>query len=115
MRRVTAVLAILRRVEGEPDRYGNPTVGWEQVSWPVFAVAPRIESSDPGLENRDPVVRGLTVFAPANGPRPAATDRVLVDGDAFDVVGDVGVWDRNPHVLSTRHRGIVVNLKRTEG
>ena len=41
MRRITQTLMILRRVEGEPDRYGNPVLVWERTVWPVYAVAPR--------------------------------------------------------------------------
>src|SRR5690606_42012054 len=75
MRRITQTLTILRRVEGEPDRYGNPTVTWESVPWPVYAVSPRA-STEPSEANRDAVISGLQVFAPADGPRPGPNDRV---------------------------------------
>ena len=78
MRRITQTLTILRRVEGEPDRYGNPTLEWERMAWPVYAVAPRGQAglSEPFEANRDPIVKGLQVFAPADGPSPVANDRV---------------------------------------
>lgn len=115
MRRITQTLGIKRRVEGERDRYGNPVVSYAgPVEWPVYSVAPRV-SSEPSEENRDPVIRGLTVHAPLDGPRPGSHDLVVHGGQDWDVVGDVGEWDKNPHVEETRHRGIVVNLDRTEG
>ena len=41
MRRITQTLTIRHRVEGEPDRYGNPTLTWVDEAWPVYGVAPR--------------------------------------------------------------------------
>ena len=114
MRRITQTLTILRRVEGAPDRYGNPTVAWESVPWPVFAVSPRA-STEPSEANRDAVMSGLQVFAPVDGPRPGPNDRVSHGGEEWGVVGDVGVWDNNPHFARTTQRGIVVNLDRMEG
>lgn len=115
MRRITQVLTIRPRVEGDTDRYGNPVVGYGPgVDWPVFAVAPR--SSTEGDEpNRDLVFVGVTVYAPADGPAPGPHDLVVWGGEDWQVVGDPGVWDNNPHVTATRHRGIVVNLDRKEG
>lgn len=117
MRRITATLSIRRRTEGAVDRYGNPVVGYsEGVAWPVFAVAPRSAGdAEPFQGARDPVVRGLQVFAPVDGPRPGSHDVVEYRGDQWVVVGDVAEWDRNPHALVTTQRGIVVNLERKEG
>lgn len=118
MRRITQTLGIKRRVEGERDRYGNPVVSYaDPVEWPVYSVAPRGQAglSEPFEANRDPILRGVTVHAPVDGPRPGPHDLVVLGGLDWDVVGDVGVWDDNPHVPATRHRGIVVNLDRTEG
>lgn len=117
MRRITQTLTILRRVEGAPDRYGNPTLGWERVAWPVYGVAPRGQAglSEPFEANRDPIVKGLQVFAPADGPTPVANDRVEHAGVVWTVVGDVARWDNNPHFARTNQRGIVVNLDRMEG
>src|SRR5690606_39371973 len=91
-----------------------PTVTWESVPWPVYAVSPRA-STEPSEANRDAVISGLQVFAPADGPRPGPNDRVSHGGEEWGVVGDVGVWDNNPHFARTTQRGIVVNLDRTEG
>lgn len=117
MRRITQTLTILHRVEGEPDRYGNPTISWEPEEWPVYAVAPRGQAglSEPFEANRDPIVKGIQVYAPADGPRPFPNDRVLHGGFEWSTVGDVGRWDNNPHVITTTQRGLVVNLDRTEG
>ena len=54
-------------------------------------------------------------FAPVEGPRPRPNDRVVFDGVEWNTVGDVGVWDHNPHFARTTQRGIVVNLDRAEG
>jgi len=117
MRRITQTLTILRRAEGEPDRYGNPTLAWTPEDWPVYAVAPRGQAglSEPFEANRDPIVKGLQVFAPADGPRPRPHDRVEHGGAVWQTVGDVAVWDHNPHFARTTQRGVVVNLDRTEG
>ncbi len=118
MRVVTATLGIQRRVENDPDRYGNPAVSFAPSEpWPVYGVAPRGQGglSEPAEANRDLVVRGLTVFAPADGPRPGALDRVEYRGEVWQVAGDVAEWDRNPHVPHTTQRGVVVNLDRVEG
>lgn len=114
MRRVTQTLSIARRVEGVPDIYGNPAVSWEQIPWPVYAVAPRVQQ-EPSEANRSAVFTGVTVYAPADGPHPGPNDRVTVSGEVWEVTGDVGVWDNNPHVEATVQRGIIVNLDRTEG
>lgn len=115
MRRITATLGIRRRIEGELDMYGNPRVSHgDPEPWPVYAVAPRA-STEPGEANRDLVLSGLTVYAPASGPRPDAHDLVTYRSEDWQVTGDVGEWDRNPHVTLTSQHGIVVNLDRTEG
>lgn len=117
MRRITQTLTILHRVTGEPDRYGNPTESWVSEVWPVYAVAPRGQAglSEPFEENRDPIVKGIQVFSPVEGPRPAPHDRVVFNGVEWQMVGDVAVWDLNPHFPVTRQRGVVVNLDRAEG
>lgn len=115
MRRVTAVLGIRRRIKGEADEYGNPRVSYgDPEEWPVYAVQPR-QSDEPDADNRDAVSTGITVLAPLHGPRPGPLDLVVHDGELWDVTGDVGTWQHNPHVATTKQAGIVVNLDRTEG
>lgn len=117
MRRITSTLGIRRRVEGEPDRYGNPRVSYaEPIDWPVYAIAPSSPGdAEPDRANRDVVITGITIYAPIDGTRPGALDLVRYRGEDWQVVGEVGEWDRNPHTAVTRHRGIVVNLERSEG
>ena len=118
-RRITQTLGIRRRIEGEEDIYGNPKVTYgEPEDWPVYAVAPRVQAgtAEPAEDNRDAIYTGLTVYAPLNGPRPGPHDLAVHAGhDDWEVIGEVGVWDTNPHAPNTRHVGIVVNLDRTEG
>ena len=117
MRRITQSLTIRRRIAGEPDRYGNPTVTWSDEAWPVYAVAPRGQAglTEPFEANRDPIMKGVQVFAPVDGPRPAPHDEVAHAGLVWQTVGDVAVWDHNPHFARTSQRGVVVNLDRKEG
>lgn len=115
MRRITATLGIRRRIEGDLDAYGNPRVTYTTPeAWPVYAIAPRT-SEELAEDNRNVVISGLAVFAPAGGPVPGPHDLVDCRGETWQVIGDVGLWDRNPHVAATTQRGIVVNLNRTEG
>lgn len=115
MRRITATLEIRRRIEGATDMYGNPKVSYgAPEEWPVFAVAPR-SSTEPQDPNRDLVITGITVFAPVDGPTPGPHDLVGYGDDSWQVTGNVGTWDENPHVVSTRQHGVVVSLDRTEG
>lgn len=118
MRRITATLEIRRRLrDTEPDRYGNPSRAFgEPERWPVFAVAPLADGDpEPAGGERDVRVRALTVLAPIDGPRPDALDRVVHADDEYEVIGPPDVWDRNPNVGRTMHRGITVHLRRSEG
>lgn len=121
MRRITQTLEILARTvsETETDRYGNPLVTYPRpgADWPVYGVAPRGQAglSEPFEANRDPIMKGVQVFAPVDGPRPSPHDRVWLWEQEWSVVGDVAVWDLNPHFPVTRQRGVVVNLDRAEG
>lgn len=114
MRRITATLAIRRRVEGAVDRYGNPTISYGPPEpWPVYAVEPRV-GEEPMERARDALISSVVVYAPSS-PRPGPLDRVEHLGVTWEVRGQVGDWDRNPHVPVTTQRGIAVNLERKEG
>lgn len=97
---------------GEPgyDVHGNEVVSWgDPVTYPVYAIAPRT-STEPA-PGRDEVVVGLSVYAPHGvpiGPR----DRVVIDGEEWDVDGEIADYDRGPFGVS---HGIVINLRRAEG
>lgn len=116
MRRITRVLEILEfsTVKDGPYTVAAPEVDWPVVEWPVYAVAPG-RPEEPFVSGREPVGQSVTVYAPLDGPRPGAKDRVKFDGETWQVDGDVRVWDRNPSVGITRNKGIVVVLKRWEG
>lgn len=110
---MTQTVDVLPFIEGAVDRYGNPKPGWgDPVPWGVWGVAPRT-SSEPDEPGRAPVITGVTVYGPLPCPI-GRKDRVrLVDGLTYEVEGDIGVWDKNPHGGS--QQGVVVNLERSEG
>jgi hypothetical protein len=81
---LTDRVAIVRRSEGVRDRFGE-----EQPTWaPPVYVAARVEW-EPGSEDRtdaDAVVQTRRVILEA-GAVVEALDRVLVDGDTWEVDG----------------------------
>lgn len=115
-RRITQTLTIIGSVTtDERDRYGNRIVVTVRKPWPVFSVAPGA-TQEPDEPNRTAVVTGLTVYAPVDGPQPAAVDAVEVPNlGTFDVAGDVQTWDNNPHHVTTSEHGLVVTLQRKTG
>lgn len=115
-RAITQTLTIVsRETTDKRDRYGNKIVVPTRRSWPVYSVAPGT-TQEPTEDNRTPVVTGLAVYAPVDGPRPTAADDVEVPGvGTFAVEGDVQTWDHNPHVATTRQHGLVITLERKTG
>lgn len=112
-RRITQTVTVLPFLEGGEDRYGNPVTGWgPPVLWGVWAVAPR-ESVEPDERGRTAVITGKTVYGPLPCPVGPHDRVVLADGGTYEVEGEVGVWDHNPH--GGNQRGVVVNLERSEG
>lgn len=95
------------------DRYGNAVPGYaDPVDLPVFAVAPN-QSDEPDEQGRSRVLSGRTVYAPIDCPvKPH--DRVVIAGDTWEVVGEVGPWQLNPHGLGA-HEGVQFNLERSDG
>lgn len=112
-RRTTQVLSLLSGTEGVEDRYGNKTSGFAApVDLPVYGVAPN-QSSEPDEPGRSRVLSGRTVYAPLSCPvKPH--DRVVIAGEMWEVVGEVGPWMLNPHG-GGYHEGVQFNLERSEG
>ena len=117
---ITQTLTIHRKPANGLDRYGNPVdvpfVEWEQVPWDVYAVSPQTREEDFGADGRESVNSWIRVYAPIDGACPEPDDRVTVpslgDAGAFEVLGEVARWEKNPHVAITRHKGIIVRLGR---
>lgn len=104
-------ITVLRPTDTE-DRYHNVVQDWsdpERTDVEGCAVAPSSSSEDNA--NRQGVVAGLTVYAPADADI-RHTDRVEVRGLVYEVDGTPNDW-RSP--FSGRRPGLEVALKRVEG
>lgn len=115
MRRAAVALQVIRRVTGEKDRRGNPVVSWaapETVM--VYGVASR-NRDEPFEQGRNEAISTIwDVYAPL-GVEISPYDRVqLPHGEQCEVVGEVGVWDHNPHVLA-HHTGVQFTVQRRQG
>lgn len=105
-------LHVRHRIVGGEDAHGNPTAGWsEPQPWLVHGIAPGA-NEEPGLKGRDLSEVAWTVYAPPVDP-PHEGDRVIVDGDEFEVDGRPSDWSRGPWVFTAA--GLSVRLKRIEG
>lgn len=97
--------------EGDLDAHGNPVKSWsDPVSVRVYGWGPP-QSVEPKLAGHDRVVVDLEVLVPPEftcGPH----DRVVVNGETFDVVGRVEDYSGSPFGWNP---GGVLNLHRTEG
>jgi len=103
----------LRAPADGTDRRGNPQVDWTaaaRLEITGCAVAPRPQGEN-RAEGRQAVTRGWTVYAPGE-PDVAATDRLEVRGETFDVDGDPAVWLRH---FSGGVRGVVIDVRSVEG
>ena len=113
LRRYTATVRHYAYQEGAAeDRYGNPVAGYaDPVERPVYAVAPK-QTVEPDELGRRAVITGKTIYADwAPGPH----DRVGYQGGLYEVQGEPGEWDNNPHTSVTRHHGFVWDIERSAG
>ena len=101
-------------VPGQYDRQGNPLEVWaDPVPLAVHAIGPRLqEEPDGGGGRRWVVVEGLDVFAPA-GTTVGEHDRVVWQGDEYDVDGDLADWTKGPWFNPAA--GVVIHLTQTKG
>lgn len=110
---MTFTLAVTRRVEGQPDRHGNPVVTYSApYEWVVRALAPGA-SSEPTQPNRDASLIAWTVYSDASDDVPGERDHVFILGDEFEVVGRPADWTKGPWPHPTA--GVVTELQRWEG
>ncbi|WP_216395528.1 hypothetical protein [Arcanobacterium phocae] len=119
LRRITAVARIYRSPEGV-DADGYPLNSedyreWSSVRWPVYSIQPR-ERVEEFEKGRVSVRFALRVSAPVDGPLPGPDDVVELpgfeSGGAFNVIGEVAIWDNNPILRQTMFAGAVVSLER---
>jgi hypothetical protein len=90
----------------EDDRGNEIPAYAAPVDWKVYGwSAP--QSSEPKVAGVESVVVTLELFAPA---RPVGDqDRIVVNGDTYEVVGDPEDYDHGPFGFAP---GMVVNLTR---
>lgn len=115
MRRITATIEVQRYSESTVrDAHGNSVASWTSTAVGVYAIAPK-QSVEPDELGRRAVVTGLTVYAPL-GTDVRPHDRVVLPhGVTYEVVGEIAVWDNNPHVPVTRNSGVQFDLERSTG
>lgn len=111
--RTVYTLGLKRHSTGTTDAHGNVRDGWaDPTDWHVYGIAPNATNADPEpLADRAAVTTGLSVLAP-HDPLPGPLDRVVVDGEEWEVDGDVADYTRGPFGYEA---GVVVALKRAEG
>lgn len=101
----------IRRTPGGVDQYGDPVPSNTiETELRGAFVAPRM-SDEIQTRSRAGVAVGLTLFAPA-GTDLRFTDQVRVDGEVFEVDGEVARWE---HPGSGWAPGITAALKRAQG
>ena len=105
-------LTVRARTVGAQDAFGNVAVTWTERAWRVRSVAPGA-MADPANPNRDLGEVAYTVHADADSQPPTRLDKVVIDGEPFDVDGDPADWTRGPWPNPVA--GVVVELKRSEG
>ena len=107
-------LTVLRYTEtGDRDAHNNPVHEWVLDPNPVHvhyvAPGPADESLQPGS---NPTEIALNVGAPP-GVHVAARDRVVWQGEQYEVVGEPMDWTKGP--WPNPAAGVVFELRRTEG
>jgi hypothetical protein len=101
------------RPELVADRYGGTVKNWDDTTEDTIdgcAVAPRLEG-ETTTGNREGVVIGWTVYAPADAD-VLATDRLRIRDVDHDVDGEPGEW-RSP--FSGARKGLEIRTRRVAG
>lgn len=93
------------------DRYGDPVPAYlPEVEARVFAIGPRVQAEPE--TGRMVVVTGKTIYAPVDEPRPGPHDRVVIDGEVYEVGGEVADWTEGPYGARL---GVAYDVQRVEG
>lgn len=96
---------------GGTDDYGDPIPPtWADVTVQVYGWAPAA-MTEPPEDGRSEVAWTTDIYAPPSW-KPAPSDRVLLDGSEFEVVGHPEDWTYGPFGFRP---GVVVHCKRVEG
>lgn len=93
------------------DAHGNPVVSWSAPEDLAVYGWSRPQSSEPKLAGEQRIEVSLEVFAPV-GTVTEPPDRIEVDGELYNVVGETEDYDHGPFGWQP---GVVINLKRWEG
>lgn len=115
---LSATVGLRKRVEGEPDSRGNPTVTYEDaLPLNVYGYGPRSAEgqAEPRKPLRDLVIIGMTVYGPpslASQVSPLDRMEVPLGGDLYEVDGEVGDWSNGPFGFAP---GCSITLRRAEG
>lgn len=97
---------------GARDAHGNAVDGWQApVTVKAVFIAPG-DMSEPGSANRDSSEIAFTVAFPA-GTVLSERDRIVLDGDEYQIDGRPDDWTRGPWPHPTA--GVVAKLRRVEG
>jgi hypothetical protein len=106
---VGETVTLLRRVLAGQDSDGNDE--WSTVETDVAGCAVWPRGSSELVQGRDTVIVGLAILLPA-GTAVAASDRLRVRGDLYEVDGQPGSWQSPFSGLSA---GVQVALTRVTG
>lgn len=117
MRTRTFPIRVTRRTKTTVrDRHGNLVAAPDIVEdVPVWVIAPRTRD-EPRTQDRPEAVSTVwDIYAPP-GTHVSATDQVtLPTGEVCEVVGEIGVWEHNPHTSLRRREGVQFTVQRREG
>lgn len=106
-------LQVKRHSLGDRDAHGNQAdVFADPIDWPVFGVNP-VAAMETTADNRDRSVITPIVYAPPGGNAPTEYDRVVYNGQDYEVNGRPADWTEGPYI--DIDAGITVVLKRVEG
>lgn len=115
-RRKTFTIDLIRYVQGAKDRHGNSSKTYaDPVPLPVWVVAPR-NRDEPRTQDRAGAISTVwDIYAPKGTP-VSFQDRVkLHTGELCEVVGEVGVWENNPHSVIPAREGIQFTVQKWSG
>ena len=106
-------ISVRRFIAGAKDEFNNSVPSWAAAQpWDVRSVDP-LTGREPGIQFRDMATLALVVQADKTPEVPGYRDRVVVDGEEYDVDGRPDDWTMGP--WANPAAGVTVYLKRVEG